>query len=104
MTSRSAACAVLILTDDQDYRLGLSDEYDSRGAFHAMERTWAHLAENGAVFENAFVNTPICCPSRTTTLSGRYFHNQREPSPTRGGCMHTTIKELDANGLPSWNK
>ena len=37
--------AVLILTDDQDYRLGLSDEYDSRGAFHAMERTWSRLAE-----------------------------------------------------------
>ena len=82
-------------TDDQANLLG-----DMKGMPFFNE----HVAAFGTRLENYYTNTPICCPSRTTTLSGRYFHNQREPSPTRGGCMHTTIKELDANGLPSWNK
>ena len=61
------------------------------------------VAAFGTRLENYYTNTPICCPSRTTTLSGRFFHNQRMPNPQQGGCMHTTIKELDAHGLPSWN-
>ena len=74
-------------------------------ALVALSTSLAHAAGTRCTtLRRHYVTTPICCPSRTTTLSGRYFHNQREPSPTRGGCMHTTIKELDANGLPSWNK
>ena len=33
-----------------------------------------------------YVNTPICCPSRTETLSGRMYHNVL--SPDLSGCMH----------------
>jgi len=29
----------------------------------------------------------VCCPSRGELLSGRYFHNIRNPTPA-GGCMH----------------
>lgn len=63
-------CAVLCLcftwSDDQDTRLsGSNDTYDAFGSLHAMPKTMARFVEGGAHFSNAFVNTPICCPSRT---------------------------------------
>jgi hypothetical protein len=62
-----------------------------------------NVAKHGVMLHNYYTNTPICCPSRATTLSGRYFHNQRMPNPIQGGCMHADIKGTDAYGLPSWN-
>ena len=36
----------------------------------------------GASHAHWYVNTPVCCPSRTETLSGRYHHNVRDrPGP-----------------------
>lgn len=57
---------VFVLTDDQDEILG--------GRI-PMIKTKAVLFDKGTVFENAFVATPICCPSRSSILSGRYVHN-----------------------------
>ena len=33
------------------------------------------LAQNGALFENAYCSHPICCPSRANMWSGKYTHN-----------------------------
>lgn len=40
-----------------------------------MPETLALLRAGGREFPRAYVDTPICCPSRTSTLSGRYGHN-----------------------------
>ena len=59
---------VLILTDDQRFDgLGLLNKYFQTPNLDT-------LAESGIVFENAFVTTSLCSPSRASILSGLYAH------------------------------
>ena len=57
---------LVILTDDQDVTMGGTTPL--KAARHL-------IAESGAEFTNAFATTPICCPSRSSLLTGRYLHN-----------------------------
>jgi len=59
------------------------------------------LIDQGAFMENYFVNTPICCPSRTEFFTGRYFHNVGPPNDNKGTCMHadTTMAGSNTTGL-----
>ena len=71
---------VLLLTDDQDSYLGGTT---------AMPFTKSFLRYEGAQLTNFFANTPVCCPSRTTLLSGNYAHNWHTTgSPA---CMHMNV-------------
>jgi len=72
---------ILILTDDQDKLLD---------SMKTMNKTQELLVSQGATFSNNFVNTPICCPSRTETMTGRYYHNVGAPT---GSCMHVNAEE-----------
>ena len=54
---------ILVLTDDQ--------RGDSLGL---MPVVTSRLVEQGMYFENAFVTTSLCCPSRASILSGQYAH------------------------------
>ena len=56
---------LVIVTDDQ--RAG--DTLD------VMPETRRRFAGTGTTFTNAFVTTPLCCPSRAAIMSGRYGHN-----------------------------
>uniref|UniRef100_A0A4W5RV67 N-acetylglucosamine-6-sulfatase n=1 Tax=Hucho hucho TaxID=62062 RepID=A0A4W5RV67_9TELE len=57
---------VLILADDQDVYLG---------GMTPMKKTKALIGDAGATFSNAFTATPLCCPSRSSILTGQYPHN-----------------------------
>ena len=71
-TNSSRPNFVFVLTDDQDLRLdGFSDAYTEHGSLAAMPIVRQRLMGEGAQLTNFFVNTPICCPSRSEVLSGR---------------------------------
>lgn len=67
----------------------------------AMPYTAQYVGNAGANMSNHFVNTPICCPSRTTLLSGRFEHNNRVSGPKEPGCMRMNTSQ-DTN--PMWWK
>jgi arylsulfatase A-like enzyme len=48
---------------------------DQRGGFSVMPQARNWLKRGGTNFTNAFVTTPLCCPSRTSIFTGRYTHN-----------------------------
>src|SRR5436309_12956646 len=59
---------VFILTDDQDLLLHSMD---------FMPRTRELIAQKGMTFEQDFVPLSLCCPSRSTILTGLYPHNHK---------------------------
>lgn len=55
---------IVIMTDDQ--RFDLMDE---------LPAVTKDLAKDGVTFTNAYTTTPLCCPSRSSFLTGEYAHN-----------------------------
>jgi arylsulfatase A-like enzyme len=55
---------LIIITDDQ--------RIESMGP---MRRTRRWFQRGGTEFTNAYVTTPLCCPSRASIFTGRYAHN-----------------------------
>ena len=55
---------IVILTDDLDAR-----------SVACLPNVQTLLAAEGVMFANAFVTTPLCCPSRASILRGQYAHS-----------------------------
>uniref|UniRef100_A0A1B6KZS0 Sulfatase N-terminal domain-containing protein n=1 Tax=Graphocephala atropunctata TaxID=36148 RepID=A0A1B6KZS0_9HEMI len=78
ISAAKKANIVFILTDDQDLLLG---------GVTPIKQVQTLIANKGATFSNAFVSTPICCPSRSSILTGRYLHNHKTVNNSfSGGC------------------
>jgi len=85
---------IFVLTDDQDILLNGT----------AAMPTLAREFERGGASLHGFVDVPVCCPSRTSTLSARYSHNLNNTE--LGWCgdyhrvheNHTWIGALRASG------
>lgn len=85
---------VLIVTDDQ--------RWDSLWAMPIVGR---ELVERGVTFVNAFASNPLCCPSRSSILTGLYSHSTGmwRNNPPYGGWSSfddsvTIATRLDALG------
>lgn len=60
---------LFICTDQQ--------RYDAAGCYgneHIHTPTIDRLADEGVLFENCYVQNPVCAPSRASLLTGRYVH------------------------------
>ena len=57
---------VFVLTDDQDSVLG-SEQH--------MPSLQALMGGGGSRVSHMFASTPVCCPSRSSFMTGRYIHN-----------------------------
>ncbi|XP_039625977.1 N-acetylglucosamine-6-sulfatase isoform X2 [Polypterus senegalus] len=69
---------VLILTDDLDAVIG---------GLTPLNKTRRLIGEAGITFTNAYVSSPLCCPSRASILTGKYLHNHRVVNNTlEGNC------------------
>ena len=63
---------LLLLTDDQDILLGSFNTKKYMPIVHQQ------LIEMGVTFEQgALTHVPICCPSRSSILTGKYLHTQQ---------------------------
>jgi N-acetylglucosamine-6-sulfatase len=84
---------LFILTDDQD------EESIAR-----MDTLQSDLVAQGTRFENAFVTTPQCCPSRVTFLRGQYAHNHQilSNNPPLGGFERFRNSTHERSTIATW--
>lgn len=76
---------ILFITDDQDVELGLLIYWVKifeiqpvsilLGSMAAMPKTLRIFDDGGVEFKHGFVTSPICCPSRSSILTGLFVHN-----------------------------
>jgi arylsulfatase A-like enzyme len=84
---------ILIVTDDLD-----------AASASKVPSIKGYIADKGLTFDNAFVTSALCCPSRATILTGQYPHNHlvRSNVPPVGGFK--TFRELgrERSTLATW--
>lgn len=85
---------VWFLTDDQDQLLGASFPLTSNAT--PMPKTKKLMQDAGVYASNWYIHTPICSPSRSELLTGRYFHNIKKVGG-KGYCagMHVNYTKVD---------
>jgi arylsulfatase A-like enzyme len=82
---------VLIMDDDQNVEMQ-----------RFLTKTNAAIGGQGVTFDNSFVNYSLCCPSRSTMLTGQYAHNHGVRSNTLPTGGYSRLAPTLANTLPVW--
>jgi hypothetical protein len=94
---------LIIRTDDQRY-----------STLDVMHDTRAWFRTGGTRFTRRFVNTPLCCPSRSSIFTGRYAHNHgvRTNPDAKRLLQYSTVQRylrdagyrtaIAGRYLPSW--
>src|SRR6266496_5466128 len=78
---------LILLTDDQRY-----------DTMQYMPQTQKWIFDQGATFTHAFLTTPVCCPSRSSVLTGMYAHNHGVHDNDGELKFKTVIEDLHAAG------
>ena len=67
-----------------------------------LAKTNSAIGGHGVTFNNSFVNFSLCCPSRSTLMTGQYAHNHRVlgDEPPAGG--YEKLAPTLGNTLPVW--
>ena len=71
MTSRRKRPNILFLCTDQQR----GDSLNCAGAIWAVTPNLDRLAHDGALFQNCYVQNPVCSPSRASLFTGKYVAN-----------------------------
>ena len=87
---------VFSITDDQDYLLG---GWLNHGPTNPMRQTQEQIAAAGATLTNWRIHTPICSPSRSELVSGRYYHNIKSnvPVPVTNRILYAGSDHVNAS-------
>jgi N-acetylglucosamine-6-sulfatase len=81
----------------------MADDLDAQ-SISQMPQLKSLLTEQGTTFENSFVTTPLCCPSRATFLRGQYSHNHGvlTNGPPLGGFEKFQNLGREKSTIASW--
>jgi N-acetylglucosamine-6-sulfatase len=79
---------VIILSDDQRWdTVDATHQVPGRPGY-VMPHVKSELTDSGVTFTEGYVTTSLCCPSRTSILTGEYAHDTgiHDNSPPDGGA------------------
>lgn len=80
---------IIILSDDQRWDTVDATHQSPNRPGPVMPNVTNELANSGVTFSNAHVTTALCCPSRTSILTGQYAHRTGvfDNTPPDGGAQ-----------------
>ena len=81
---------LFILTDDLDAKLG---------TLQYMPHLQQLMVSQGLMFNDFLIDTPLCCPSRSSFLRGQYLHNHQSCTPTVP-CMAGSVSSINSSMKP----
>ena len=83
---------IVVITDD--------DQAQEQQRF--LPKTNAEIGQRGVTFDNSFVNYSLCCPSRSTFLTGQYAHNHGVRGNQLPSGGYSKLAPALSNSLPVW--